>query len=327
MRRREFIGVFVGAATTWTRGAYAQQSERMRRIGFLNAASSSSSLHIASAFRRGLSEAGYVEGRNLTIEYHWAEGRYDRLPALAADLVNGGVAVIAAGAPAAVLAAKSATSSIPIVFTTGADPARMGVVASLNRPGGNITGVHFLTAGLEAKRFGLLQELLQPSDAIAVLFNPNNPTFGGQLKAVNEAARAVGRPIHIVEVRDNSGLEAAYAKIAQLKPGALLVASDPALNSWRQQLVALSARHGIPTMYQWREFAEVGGLMSYGTNIADGYRQSGIYVGRILKGEKPAEMPVLQPTKFELVINLKTARSLGLTIPPGVLAIADEVIE
>lgn len=326
MRRRNFIGGCVGVAVAWPLDIYAQ-AERVRRIGFLNAASSSTSLHIVAAFRKGLSEAGYVEGRDLAIEYRWAEGHYEQLPAYAADLVKRGVAVIAAGAPAAMLAAKNATSNIPIVFTTGADPVRSGVVASFNRPGGNITGVHFLTAGLEAKRLGLLQEMLKPGVAIAVLFNPNNPTFATQLKAVNDAARVFGRSVHAVEVNSDGNLEAAYETIARLKPGALLVASDPMLNSRREQLVILSARHAIPTMYQWREFAEVGGLMSYGTNIADGYRQSGIYVGRILKGEKPADMPILQPTNFELVINLKTARSLGLSITPGVLAIADEVIE
>jgi putative ABC transport system substrate-binding protein len=225
------------------------------------------------------------------------------------------------------LAAKAATTTVPIVFSTGVDPVKSGIIASFSRPGANLTGVHVLTTGLEAKRFGLLQELAPTSAAIAVLANPSNPNTQTQLNDVHDAARAVARPLHVLHASAERDLETAFATIGRLKPGALLIASDPWLSTRRSQLIELSARYAIPTMYQWRESADAGGLMSYGTNLADAYRHVGVYAGRVLKGANPSDLPVLQPTKFELVINLKTARSLGVQIPPGVLAIADEVIE
>jgi putative ABC transport system substrate-binding protein len=273
-------------------------------------------------------DGGYVDGRSVAIEYRWANGRYERLPLLAADLVERRVAVLAStGGGPAMVAAKTATTTVPIVFVTGTDPVQSGGVASFNRPGGNLTGVYVLTAGLEAKRLGLLRELIPPAATIAVLMNPKNTGIDAQLKDMHEAGRMHGQDIRIFNAADERGIDEAFAAIAQLRPGALLVASDPYLSIRREQLVGLAARHAIPTMYQWREFAFAGGLMSYGTNLGDGYRQAGNYVAQILKGAIPADMPVVQPTRFELVINLKTATALGLTIPPGVLAIADEVIE
>ncbi len=298
-------------------------------IGFLNGASSETFAHLAAAFRQGLSEAGYVEGRNVAIEYRWAEGEYDRLPALAAELVRRQVAVIAAGGGvAAALAAKAATTTIPIVFSGGGgDPVKLGLVASLNRPGGNVTGVSILTAALGAKRLGLLRELLPSATLIAVLINPTNPNSEIQLKDIEEAARTVGQQIFILYASNERDFDAAFAIIVERRAGALVVGADPYFNSRRDQLAGLAARHAIPAMYEQREFAVAGGLASYGTSLTDSFRQVGDYAGRILKGEKPADLPVMQPTRFELVINLKTATALRLTVPPTLLARADEVIE
>jgi putative ABC transport system substrate-binding protein len=281
-----------------------------------------------AAFHRGLNEGGFVDGRNAAIEYRWAEGRYERLPSLAAELVARRVAVLVStgGGPTAI-AAKAATTTVPVVFITGSDPVRSGLVQSFNRPAGNLTGVFVLTGGLEAKRLGLLRELTTSTAAIAALVNPNNVGIEAQLKDLREAARAHAQQLQIFNATNDREIETAFDAIATLRPGALLIASDPYFSIRRELLVGLAARHRIPTMYQWREFAFDGGLMSYGTNLADGYRQAGLYAGRVLQGANPADMPIVQSTTFELVINLKTAQALGVTIPPGVLAIADEVIE
>ena len=274
------------------------------------------------------SEMGYVEGRNVAIEYRWAEGQNDRLPALAADLVRQQVAVIAAtGGNAPAVAAKTATGSIPIVFSGGGDPVRLGLVASLSRPGGNATGVNMFTSTLEPKRLGLLRELVPSAALLAVLMNPNSPNIDTQLKDLQEAARAVGQQIHVLYAGSGRELDTAFATLTQLRAEALLICSDVFFNSIRDHIVALAARYAIPAIYEWREFAAAGGLMSYGTNLAEGYRQVGVYTGRILKGEKPADLPVVQSIKFEFVINLKTAQTLGLDVPPGLVAQADEVIE
>ena len=326
MRRREFF-IFLGGAAAWSRTARAQQSA-MPVIGFLNAQSAGSRPNQVDAFRKGLAEAGYVENKNVAIEYRWAEIQYDRLPELAADLVRRQVAVIAAtgGAPSA-LAAKAATSTIPIVFTAGSDPVRAGLVPSLNRPGGNVTGVSFLTYALAAKRLGLLREIMRGPGTIAVLINPQGPDAAGQLKDIQSASQATGQGINIIMASTQAEIDAAFANIAQSQAKASIVGADPFFNDRRQQIVALAARYSLPAIYEVRDFVLSGGLMSYGASITDSYRQAGIYTGRILKGEKPAELPVMQAVKFEFLINLKTAKALRLELNPQLLATADEVIE
>jgi putative ABC transport system substrate-binding protein len=325
MRRRDFI-TLLGAAVGWPFATYAQQSS-MAVVGFLNSSSSSwGETYLVPGFRAGLEEAGYVEGKNVLIDFRWAEGRYDRLPDLAAELVRRKVPVLFAGGPPAARAAKVATSTIPIVFTTGEDPVKEGLVASFNRPGGNATGINVLTAELETKRLGLLHEIV-PTGPMAALLNPKSPNFATQSQDVQAAGRAIGRQVYLLKASTQDEIDAAFAALAQPGIVALSVVGDPFLANQRDQLVALAMRYGVPVIYEWRELAAGGGLISYGVSLAGAYRQAGIYVGRILKGEKPADLPVLQATKFELVINLKTAKALGLTIPPGVLAIADEVIE
>ena len=329
MQRREFITLLGGAAVTWPLAARAQQTA-MPVIGFLDPRS----LHYTladqqRAFRQGLKDAGYVEGENVVIEYRWAEGQIDRLPALAAELVRRRVAVITTGGgPAAALAAKAATTTIPIVFVVGEDPVKLGLVASLARPGGNLTGINLVIGELTAKRLGLLRELVPGAARVAVLVNPaNTANAETTLRDVEPGARAMGLQIQILKASTSWEIEAAFATFVGERPDALFVGNDAFLISRRVQLVHLATRHAIPATYTARDFAEVGGLMSYGSNITDAYRQIGVYAGRILKGAKPAELPVVQSTKFELVINLPTARMLGLTVPDKLLAAADEVIE
>jgi putative tryptophan/tyrosine transport system substrate-binding protein len=325
LTRREFVGLLGGAAM-WPLAARAQQP--MPVIGFLHSGSAAAYAQPVTAFRQGLKEVGYVEDRNVAIEYRWAEGRYDRLPALAADLVQRGVSVIAStGGPSPVLAAKAATTTIPIVFSAGIDPVKFGLVASLNRPGGNVTGVNVFTAVIASKRLGLLRELVPTAASIAVLLNPSNPSAETQWNDIQEAASAVGQQVNVLRADSDADLDAAFVSYRRLQSGALLVGADPSFVNRRDRIVALAARHAVPTIYEQREFAVAGGLASYGTSLADAYRQVGIYTGRILKGEKPADLPVIQSIKFELVINLRAAKTIGLEIPDRLLAIADEVIE
>jgi putative ABC transport system substrate-binding protein len=324
MIRRAFITLLGGAAVAWPLAARAQQP--MPVVGFLSGSSAWESAHIVAAFSQGLSEVGYVERRNVAMDYRWAEGHYDRLPALAADLIRRQVAVIACNTPAAI-AAKAATTTIPIVFSSGTDPIRLGLVSSLNRPGGNITGVSFFSVVLEAKRLGLLRQLVPTGAIFAVILNPQFPDFEAQAKEIQEAGRTLGVDIQILRASRERDLDLAFAKVAELRADGLLVGADPFLYSRRDYIVGLAGRSAVPAIYEQRENTVAGGLASYGTNITDAHRQAGTYTGRILNGEKPGELPVLQPTKFELVINLKTAKALGLAIPPSVLAIADEVIE
>ena len=327
MRRREFITLLGGAAAAWPLAARGQQSA-VPMVGFLSSASPASWAPFVAGFRKALNETGFIEGHSVTIEYRWAEGDYNRLPNLVADLVNHKVAVIlAAGGSAPVNAAKAATTNIPIVFASAADPVTAGIVASINRPGGNVTGVTMLGVALEAKRLGLLNEIVPGTASIGVLMNPNYQDANLQLRQLQEAAGVIKRQINIVRASTDAEIDAAFSSVAQQGAVALLVTEDPFLGSRNEQLVALAARYKLPAIYYNRTFAKVGGLVSYGTDFADGFRQAGIYAGKILKGASPADLPVMQPTKFELVINLKTAKALGLQLPPTLLARADEVIE
>ena len=325
MKRREFLGVLGGAVTAWPLAVRAQQT--MPVIGFLNGASLAGYAPMVAAVRQGLKEVGYVEGQNVAIEFRWAEGKYDRLPALATDLARRQVAVIAATSTPAALAAKAVTSTIPIVFTTGADPVELGLVASLNRPGGNVTGVSFLVNELTAKQFEMLHKTVPNAVLFGFLVNPDFAFAGSQTKDAQEAARALGHQLLVLPAKTESEIDAAFATLVQQKAGGLVTISEPFLNSRRNQIVALAARHSLPTLYPDRDYVVAGGLVSYGTSITGAYREVGVYSGRILKGEKPADLPVVRPTKLELVINLKTAKTLGLAVPGSVLALAEEVIE
>ena len=325
--RRKFLVMLGGAAAAWPLALRAQQAA-MPVIGFLSGRSPGESESGEAAFRQGLKESGYAEGQNVHIAFRWAEGRYDRLPALLASLVDIRVAVIAAaGGQAVPLAAKAATSTIPIVFVSGEDPVKHGLVASLNRPGGSATGVSMFLSEMEAKRLALLHELVPTGTITGVIVNPSSPSIDTQLREINSAARALGRQIQIVNATNERELDAAFASLAQSKAGALVIAANAYFTSRRDQIVALAAQHAIPAIYDQREFPMAGGLVSYGTNLSDSYRLMGVYTGKVLKGEKPTDLPVQQSTKFELVINLKTAKALGLDIPATVLARADEVIE
>jgi putative ABC transport system substrate-binding protein len=310
----------------WPLAGRAQQPA-MPVLGFLHSGSPKPNINLVTAFSNGLLEAGYVDGKNVAIEYRWAEGRYDQLPALAADLVGRQVAVIFGAGPPAAVAAKSATTTIPIVFVSGSDPVESGLVASLSHPGGNITGVAIFTGQLGAKQLGLLRELLPKAAVVALLVNPNRPFTESVIKDVQAAAVLTGHQIRIMKASDEDGIDKAFAAIAELHADALIVGSDPYFYARNDQIVALAARYAVPAFYEGREFVANGGLIGYGASIADGYRRAGVYAGQILKGARPADLPVLQPTKFELLINLKTAKALGLTVSPGLLAIADEVIE
>jgi putative ABC transport system substrate-binding protein len=326
MIRREFIMLLGGAVATWSLVARAQQPGKLPVVGFLRTTAAAGSTHLVGAFRQGLNEAGFVEGQNVAIAYRWADDQRDRLPGLAADLIRRQAAVIVANGIAA-QAAKAATTKIPIVFATGTDPVRVGLVASLSRPGGNVTGVVFTVTDLAAKQLGLLHELVPKAAVIAVMGDPNQPESELELREAEAAGRAIGRQILIVKAASEREFNAAFATIVQAGAGALFVRGGPLYLTHRRQLVALAARHALPASYVSREYPEAGGLMSYGPSLTDAYRRAGTFVGRILKGEKPGDLPVELASKFELVINLATAKAIGLEVPPMLLARADEVIE
>jgi putative ABC transport system substrate-binding protein len=326
MKRRAFITLLGGAAAAWPLAARAQRATPV--IGFLMSGSPGEMAHLQAAFRRGLGEVGFVERQNVAIDSRWAEGRYDQLPALVAEFVRPPpVDVIFAGGPPAATAAKAATTTIPIVFTSGVDPVKLGLVASFSRPGGNITGVSMFFGELGAKRLELLRELVPKAHIVAVLLNPTSPEAETQRRDVTTAAHAIGQQLIVLNAANENAIDAAFATIVEKRVEALLVGSDPYFLARRTQILALATRHAVPAIYQSRDMAEAGGLMSYGINNAEAYRQAGIYSGKILKGDKPAELPIIEPTKFELIINLKTAKALSIEVPAKLLALADEVIE
>jgi putative ABC transport system substrate-binding protein len=326
MRRREFITLIGSAAVAWPLAARAQQPA-MPVIGFLSGRSPNDSVANVAAFRQGLAETGYVEGRNVKVEYRWAEGRYDRNPALIADLIHHPVAVPTVFNIAAALAAQHATTTVPIVFAASGDPVKLGLVASFNRPGGNLTGVSFLNTVLVGKQFEVLHEFVPPPAVLAMLVNPNYANAADIQAEAQRAAVALGRELILVSAATESGIESAFTTLTRQRIGGILVGEDPFFDSQADRIIELAARHAVPVLHPWREFASAGGLVSYGASITEAFRLAGIYAGRILQGEKPADLPVQQSTKVELIINLKTARALGLDIPPTLLARADEVIE
>jgi putative ABC transport system substrate-binding protein len=327
MRRREFITLLGGAAVAWPLGARAQQPA-LPMVGFINPASPQSYARPLSAFLKGLGETGYVDGHNVAIEYRWAEGRNDRLPAMVADLVHRQVAVIAATSTSAALAAKAANTTIPIVFEMGDDPVRLGLVASLNQPGGNVTGVTQTNVEVAPKRLQLLHEVIPTARVMVLLVNPADPALAEMTtKEVQAAARTLGLELHVLNASTERDFDAVFAKLIQLRAGGLVIGGGPFLISRSEQLAALAARHAVPTIFQYREFAVAGGLLSYGSDIRDSYRLAGVYTGRILKGDKPADLPVQQATKVEMIINLKTAKALGINVPNTLIGRADEVIE
>ena len=325
MRRREFI-TLLGGVAMWPLTVHAQQPA-MPVVGFMMAGSRAALRDEIAAFEAGLKEMGFVEGQNLALEYRFAEGQFDRFPALASDLIHRQVSVIVASSPQGALAAKRATKTIPIVFSLGADPIETGVVSSLSRPGGNVTGVYQFTAGLEAKRLGLLHEMIPKAEIIGVLVNPNYAAIESQLRDVQDAAAHLGLRLVIVRANTESDFDSAFSTVASQRAGAMLVCASPFFNARRQQLVVLASSHSLPAIFEWRDFAIAGGLMSYGTSLNNAYRQAGVYAGRILKGEKASDLPVVQSTKFEFVINLSTAKALHIDVPPTLSARADEVIE
>jgi len=326
VRRRAFI-TLIGGAAAWPLAARAQQAT-LPVIGFLSSRSPADTTHLLAGFRQGLADGGFIEHQNVTIEYRWALGQYDHLPALATELTRlPVVVVVSTGGEPAALAAKAATSTIPIVFGTGTDPVKAGLVASYNRPGGNATGINFQTADMESKRLGLLHELMPQAKSIVFLYNPRFAAAEGQLHDVREAARTLGLQINALHASTDDEINAAFRTMVQQQTAALILAADPFFDTRRSQLVVLAAYNNLPAIYQFREYAAAGGLMSYGIDAIDAYRQIGIYAARILKGARPVDLPVMQPTKFELVINLKTAKTLGLDVPDKLLARADEVIE
>jgi putative ABC transport system substrate-binding protein len=327
MRRQDFIKVITGSAAAWPLGTQAQQPA-MPVIGFMSGRAPEDSAHLVSAFRQGLAETGFVEGQTVTIEFRWAHGDYDRVPALAADLVSRKVAVlVGVGGDVSALAAKKATATIPVVFGMGDDPVKAGIVASFNRPDGNVTGFTLWTSEMESKRLGLLREMLPAVQLIGVLVNPKFPPSSHELSDLELAAKGIGQRLFVASANNDAELDSALASLGQQRVGAFLVTAAPFFDTRLERIVGFAAQNRLPAIYQFREYAVAGGLISYGPDVVESYRNAGLYVGRILKGEKPADLPVLQPTKFDFVINLKTAKALGLTVPPTLLAEAGEVIE